>query len=161
MLRHLLIPCLLTLLILPASAAAQEAAQERTPAQEVQDDQSLTLVVSQWKCDWRHVGDIVDGVQEVMVPTWDGLVEDGHLISAGLFIHEWGDEWNVNMFRLAPDKETFFRAYEEEGPRAGQLADELGLEGPAPIQEHCTEHKDNIYILGPRTGMQVEGQGAQ
>ncbi len=146
----------LALLVLPAVAAAQEpAGQEQAPDAQMQD-QTATLVVSQWKCDWREMGSLVESAEEVMVPVWDQMVADGTLLSAGIFVHEWGDEWNFNMYRIAPDREAFFRAYEAEGEAVGGQLEELGISAdePGPIQEHCTEHRDNIYVLGPRTGLQ-------
>lgn len=158
MLRLVSAGCL-ALLLLPISLTAQEQAQEGQQAQ-MQDDQNPTLVVSQWKCDWREVENIVDSMEEVLVPVWDRMVDEGTLVSAGVFVHEWGDEWNVNMYRIAPDREAFFRAYEEEGPAVEEQLGELNIaaDTPSPLQEHCTEHRDNIYVLGPRTGMQQQGQ---
>lgn len=157
MLRRWIAGGCLLMLLAPVSLHGQEArgAQQDTAAQQ----QAPTLVVSQWKCDWRNVGDIVEGVEQVLVPVWTDLRDEGLLLGAGLFVHEWGDEWNVGMYRLAPDREAFFQAFEEEGPRAEERLGELNLASEEnPFSEYCTEHRDNIYTMGPTVGAADQGQ---
>ena len=127
-------------LLTPLSVAAQVEEEGPPP----------TLVISQWQCDWSHVGEIMEDVERILVPVWTEMRDEGILMGAGVYVHEWGDEWNVNMYRIAADKTAFFEAFEEEGRRAEALAGELNMAPEDnPFSQHCTNHRDNIYVMGP------------
>lgn len=129
---------LAAILALPAPTLAQEA-----------EEGPQTLVVSQWKCDSQHIGEIMAGADSVALPVWEEVVDEGLLESVGTFTHEWGDSWNVNIYYVAADKEAFFDAYDEINERISERAPE---DEEGPLAKYCTEHRDNIYRLGPNTG---------
>ena len=115
-------------------------------AQQMEEEPPGTLVVSQWKCDWDRLGQIAATTDSVLRPIWQDLVDQGRLQSAGSFMHEWGDEWNVGFYYVAPDKQTFFAAWEEYFRRLQEEHPDL-----PSLTEYCDEHRDNIYTLGPTT----------
>ena len=127
------------ILTLPAGVLAQEEAGEQAPE---------TLVVSQWKCDYSHIGDIRAENDSLAFPIWQDLVDEGMIESVGTFYHEWGDAWNYNTYYVAEDKEAFFAAWDEFVQRIEQ---QVGEEDEPAVFEYCTEHKDNIYTLGQST----------
>ena len=83
----------------------------------------------------------------LMVPIEQELVNEGLLFGSGMFFHQWGDEWNVNWYRLGIDRSAVFDAIEEVGRRFEERHGEV--ENP-PLAS-CSAHKDNIYWWGPRT----------
>lgn len=113
-------------------------------AQEMEEGPPSTLVVSQWKCDWDQLGHIAATTDSVLRPIWQELVDEGQLQSAGMFNHEWGDEWNVGFYYVADDKQTFFGAWDEFMRRMQEGHPDL-----PSLTEYCGEHRDNIYMLGP------------
>jgi hypothetical protein len=63
-----------------------------------------------------------------------------------MLLHDWADEWNVVYYYGSPNREHFFmgwsefiRRFQRRHPDAPQLT------------AWCTEHRDNIYVWGPRT----------
>ena len=155
MLQRLIGSACFLILVAPLTLhAQQDTAQAQDTARAQQQEPPPTLVVSQWQCDTQEIGNIVESMEQVLIPVWEDMRQEGLLQGAGIFVHEWGDEWNVGMYRIAPDKETFFRAYEEEGQRVQDQLGELNIaaDTPGPLQEHCTAHRDNIYLLGPTVG---------
>ncbi len=73
-------------------------------------------------------------------------------MSAGTFIHAWADEWNLGIYTVAPSiqavldfNEEAASRYEERHPEAEDIF------GPA-----CPTHRDNFYVMGPRTGQNDE-----
>ncbi len=98
------------------------------------------------------MGAIVEELETLTVPIWDELVDEGMVMSAGTFIHAWADEWNLGIYTVAPSiqavldfNEEAASRYEERHPEAEDIF------GPA-----CPTHRDNFYVMGPRTGQNDE-----
>ncbi len=105
------------------------------------------LFISSWKCPVNQIGEIFRRHDSLSVPIEQELVNEGMLSGAGMFRHDWGDEWNVNYFRTAQDRAAVFAAIAEVGRRFQERHPDVG---PGPLAQ-CTAHKDNIYVFGPRT----------
>jgi len=126
---------------LPLAALAQEAGDgDASPRS--------TLVISSWKCDIGHIGDIVAAVDSISRPVYMAMKEEGLVISWGTYFHDWADEWNVNFYTVTEDKAAFFAAQAEAGRRIEAI---VGPDAPSPVADYCTSHKDGIFVLGPRT----------
>ena len=126
-------------LLVPAAAVAQDG----------DDDGPPTLVVSQWQCPISSLGDIVAESREVSLPVYQGMVDEGLVLSWGVFIHSWGDDWNVGFWTSTVDHNAFFAAWQEAGMRtAAARGDDAE---PNPLVANCTAHKDNIYNIAMQT----------
>lgn len=134
--------------VLGLSLTAILAVPAPTPAQEAEQEGPETLVVSQWKCDYQHLDKLQAEVDSLFLPIWQDLVDEGQLVNVGAFYHQWGDAWNYNVYYVAEDKAAFFDAWEQFAQRAEEAMPED--EDPA-VFKYCSEHKDNIYQLGPST----------
>lgn len=122
------------------------AAPGPVAAQQMDEAAPQTLVVSQWKCEVDHIGDIMAAMDSVARPVWQEAVDEGLFAGVGTFGHEWGDEWNFGIYYVAADKESFFSNHDELNSRVADVAPE---DEEDPILTYCTEHRDNIYWLGP------------
>ena len=118
-------------------------AQEETPP-------ATVLTISSYVCPQTAIADITEEYDQFTRPVEEELVEEGVLVSAGLFFHQWADEWNVNYYRTGYDLNEVLEAVAEVGRRVTErnpaLADAAGLFAV------CTAHKDGIYGFGPGTG---------
>ena len=136
--RRPVLMALATVFVLPLSARAQEAGEE--------DQLPRGLFVSQWMCPQSAIGDISQAFDSLWIPVQQELVNEGKMVGAGMFFHQWGDEWNVNWYRTGADRQAVFDALAETGRRVNERHGDL----PDMFAE-CTAHKDNIYFWGPRT----------
>jgi hypothetical protein len=95
-------------------------------AQEQEEELPRGLFVSQWQCPQNQI-------------QWISQMYD-------MFFHDWGDEWNVNWYRIGQDRSAVFDAVSEVGRRMNERHPD------APnLFESCRAHRDNIYFWGPRT----------
>ena len=118
-------------------------AQEDTPP-------ATVLTISSYQCPQSEIGAISEGYEQYTRPVEDELVEEGVLVSAGLFFHVWADEWNVNYFRTGYDLDEVIEAVAEVGRRV--TARNPALANQPGLFAACTAHKDGIYAFGPGTG---------
>ena len=132
------------LLLIPATTLAQQA-----------DDPPQILAVSHWICPNSAIGDISDNYETYTLPVEREMIEEGKLMSTGMFFHAWADEWNVGYYRVGPGFDGLMDAVAEVGQRVNERHPELAEE-PGPF-EPCTAHKDNIYFLGPNSDAPPEG----
>ena len=140
--KHLILAILALGLAFPATAMAQE---------EDDDDREATiLTISSYQCPQSAIAGISAGYDSINRPIEEELVAEGKMASAGLFLHAWADEWNVNYYRIGYDIGGLIDAIAEVGARVAEAHPELA-DGPGPFAA-CTAHKDGIYFLGPRTG---------
>jgi hypothetical protein len=144
MLRRTL-AALIPFLAVPLTLHAQERA-----------DQPMILSISAWVCPPNAVQDITQSYQTYTQPVEKELIDEGMLVNTGLFFHAWGDEWNVNYFRIAPTLEGLFDAVSEVTRRVNQRHPELA-DAPNPFGA-CSAHKDNIYFM-PTTTAALEPGG--
>ncbi|MDH3456666.1 MAG: hypothetical protein OER90_07455 [Gemmatimonadota bacterium] len=132
--RRLMLLAIAVAVLLPTQALAQD------------DELARGMFFSHWQCPPALVGDIAAAYDSLIRPIEQELVNEGLMYGAGMFFHQWGDEYNVNWYRLGQDRDQVFDAIDEIGRRMEQRHPD------APNQfEECTAHKDNIYWWGPRT----------
>jgi len=113
-----------------------------------------TLVIESFKCDWRHYEDINAGMESINLPVYQAMVDEGLIISWGMYWHDWADEWNFHIYTVAKDKSSFFEAFAEATRRIGEIVGDDGTlteEADWVLGDYCTEHKDGIYTLGAQT----------
>lgn len=123
----------------PATARAQEA------------DDGGTVVVSYWKCDYSHMGTLIQRYDSLSLPINQELVNEGMLRAAGMLTHDWADEWNVLYWWEADDKASFFEASQEGNRRFNERHPDPPTD--PTFLEACWEHRDGIYDKGPRSAM--------
>jgi hypothetical protein len=102
-----------------------------------------TLMMTYLQCQTSRLGDVLAEFENVVIPAYQALVDEGKVRSAASFAHYWADEWNVGFFVVAEDIPTFLTATREANSRIG--------ERPV-VGEACPLHKDGFYTLGPRLG---------
>jgi hypothetical protein len=141
------VPPILALILVAAFAAARPAA-----AQDGETSPTLRITMSQ--CDWDQVGDVMEQLEEIAVPVWQELVDEGMIMDAGTFVHAWADEWNVGIYTVAPS----IQAVLDFNVEAARRIEERHPDAPDTFGEACPKHRDSFYVLGPRTGMDDEGE---
>jgi hypothetical protein len=130
-----------------AVVAQEEMAEEAKPPM---------LMISSWKCDFGSMGAIGEDWNERSINAAQAAVDMGAWAAAGVFYHDWADEWNVNFWAVGPDVATLI-----EGQEVSNVAyDELYPEG-LNLWDHCSEHKDGFYQLAESadTDDNTEGPG--
>ncbi len=142
------VPPILALILVAVFAAARPAA-----AQDGETSPTLRITMSQ--CDWDKVGEVMEQLEEIAVPVWQELVDEGMVMDAGTFIHAWADEWNVGIYTVAPS----IQAVLDFNAEAARRIEERHPDAPDTFGEACPKHRDGFYVLGPRTGMDDEGEG--
>jgi hypothetical protein len=75
------------------------------------------MFVSQWQCPQAEIATIGQVYDSLIRPIEQELVTEGTFYGAGMFFHQWGDEWNVNWYRLAQDRDAVFDAIAEVSRR--------------------------------------------
>jgi hypothetical protein len=79
----------------------------------------------------------------VFTPTLNAFVDEGKLIDWGVLVHEWGDEWNWNIYYTAESHAAFVDFWAE-------YVDRLDQQHPGWFDRFgtlCAEHRDNIYTI--------------
>jgi len=117
-----------------AVVAQEEMAEEDTPPM---------LMISSWKCDFGNMDKIVEDWNMRGVNAAQAAVEGGSWGAAGVFYHDWADEWNVNYWAVGKDIPTLL-----EGQDASNAAYEEAYGDGTDPWDHCSEHKDGFYQLG-------------
>jgi hypothetical protein len=102
-----------------------------------------TLMMTFMQCETSRVGDVMAEFENLVIPAYQALVNEGKIRSAASFVHYWADEWNVGFGVVAEDIPSFLTAAQEANSRIG--------ERPV-VAEACPVHKDGFYTVGPRTG---------
>jgi hypothetical protein len=139
MLHRVLALALAGALAIPTAVFAQEEAEE-------DDNGSETFVVSSFKCDYNAIGDIDDNWNNEGQPIAQELVDEGMIMAAGVYYHQWGDDYNVHFWTVAEDAAAAIAASDEANSRAEERYPD-GFN----IFDHCMEHKDAFYTLGKST----------
>ncbi len=145
------VPPILCLILVAVFAAARPAAAQ-------DEDTPPTLRISMFQCDWDKVEDAMEQLEEITLPVWNELVDEGMIMDAGTFIHAWADEWNVGIYTVAPS----IQAVLDFTAEAGRRIEERHPDAPNTFGEACPRHRDGFYVLGPSTGMDDddgEGEG--
>lgn len=122
------------LFLLPAAAVAQDDEEAPQPSADF-------VVVASFKCDLGSVGQIIEVTNEKLVPIAQESVDAGHWMYYQLLTHTWGDEWNVNFYMRALNRDHFYEGWDQYISGIVERHPDL-----IPwFQEVCSEHKDNIY----------------
>ena len=98
------------------------------------------VVFSQNKCYLDKVGDLIKSVEE-FGEFANAQVDNGNLSNWGVLTHNWGDEWNYNVYYSAESLQKFQTAFGE----IIKNYSEKYPDGMKKFQESCFEHKDSIY----------------
>ncbi len=114
------------------------------------------LMISSWKCDFGDVGAIGADWEAGGVAAAQAAIDAGHWASAGVYYHDWADEWNVNFWAVGENE-----AHLIEGQAASNAAYEAaaGEDGGLDLWKHCSEHKDGFYQLAQSTETDAEVPG--
>lgn len=124
------------------SARQVWSSQENGP--DIDPENPPTLAISSYICDFQAMEGIVDDYREKSMPIAQALVSEGALGSEGVYTHEWGGEWNLDITRTAADIGALDRALNTFGER---YQSEHGAEAANLLEEHCRAHKDNVYWI--------------
>ena len=87
------------------------------------------------------MGKLYEMTETMSGPVMSEVVEAGHWMNWGILSHDWGDEWNFNIYYVAKDKETFFKGWY-------MFVKLMGEKYPDSMEEYQSliiAHKDNIY----------------
>jgi hypothetical protein len=108
-----------------------------------QSDENSTLVVSFQKVKLSDIGSANKLINEKFAPILNGLVDEKMLFGWGLFNHAWGDEWNINVWYVVKDMDTFNTFWDEYIKRINDQQPDAWKE----LRGYIQEHKDNIYTI--------------
>ena len=108
-----------------------------------QSEEHPLLVVSFQKVKMSDIGAANKIINEKMAPVIKTMVDDGLLFGWGLFNHAWGDEWNVNVWYVIKDMDSFSSFWTEFRKRMNEKQPDAWKELTGMI----LEHKDNIYSV--------------
>ena len=138
MLRRFVMFAVAAAFMWPGAVVAQEDMAEETPPM---------LMISSWKCDFGDVGAIGQDWESAGVAAAQAAIDAGHWYAAGVYYHNWADEWNVNFWATGENE-----AHLIEGQDASNAAYEEALgEDGLDLWAHCSEHKDGFYQLAQET----------
>lgn len=139
MLRRLMMFAVAAAFMWPGAGFAQEEMAEEAPLP--------MLMISSWKCDFGDVGAIGADWEAGGVAAANAAIAAGHWASAGVFYHDWADEWNVNFWAVGENE-----AHLIEGQDVSNAAYEAANpDGGLNLWDHCSEHKDGFYQLAKST----------
>ncbi len=114
-----------------------------TGASYSQDGDNPLLIVSSQKVKMSDMSTMGKIMSEKFAPILNSLVDDGFLLSWGSFNHTWGDEWNMNVWYVAKDMNSFDTFWEEYMQRVSEQQPDAW----AQLRNYIQEHKDNIYTI--------------
>ena len=118
----------------PGSVLAQDAEESTQPN---------VVALSEWKCDWGELGDIVELANGTVREVWEELEDEGMIDGWGILTHAWGDEYNLVLYTLAQDVEGVMAASNEYFRRIAERDPENAIGDQ--FTDACREHRDNIY----------------
>lgn len=110
---------------------------------------SLWVVYSENKCHSKHISDLNQYTKDTWAPILNEIVESGTWSNWGVMNHAWGNEWNWNIYYIAPDRESFFKGFSEMIKKMNEKHPDWFQKS----QEWCFEHKDNMYVQSIGYGM--------
>ena len=140
----LLILALAALVVAPQAVAQDD---DEMAAVDAMMEAAPSTVMSFWKCDIAHLGDIVEGMNTYMKPAAQEMVDEGMITNWGLMVHSWGDEWNIVTHMTGENEAALMEANTELNNRTTANAEAGGedVSMPPPLVQHCSGHKDNFY----------------
>ena len=108
-----------------------------------QSEEHPTLVCSFQKVKMSDIAAFNKLINEKFAPILNGLVDEKMLLSWGQFNHAWGDEWNLNVWYVVKDMDSFNKFWEEYIKRVNEKQPDAWKE----LRGYIQEHKDNIYTI--------------
>jgi hypothetical protein len=108
-----------------------------------QTDENPLLITSFNMVPMSETGKVNKIVDSIFVPILKELVDEGYIYSFGQFVHNWGDEWNLNFWYTAKDMASFDRFWDEYVARGNKRHPGAF----AQVVKHFQAHKDNIYTI--------------
>jgi len=108
-----------------------------------QSEEQPTLVCSFQKVKMSDMSAFNKLVKEKFAPILNSMVDDKMLLGWGQFNHAWGDEWNLNVWYIVKDMESFNKFWEEYINRVNEKQPDAWKE----LRGYIQEHKDNIYTI--------------
>ena len=148
MLRRIVMFSLASAFIWPGAVVAQEEmAEEEGPPP--------MLMISSWKCDLGSMGAINEDWEANGMAAANAAIDAGHWASAGVFYHDWSDEWTVHFWAVGENEAHLIEGQEANNAAYDDAMGDAGLD----LWEHCGEHKDGFYQLAQGTDTEVEVPG--
>ena len=100
------------------------------------------VMLNQNRVNLSDQGEWVSIFREFSFPILKKMVDDGKLNRFGLMIHEWGDDWNVNVYFHNNDLEQFNQSWGEYF----SVFSEKHPEQLNRVIELTVDHKDNLFL---------------
>jgi len=116
-------------------------------AQEMEEQAPPMLVISSWKCDFGEMGAIGQDWDGPGMAAAQAAVDAGKWYSAGVFYHDWADEWNVNYWAVGESEATLIEGQDIANAAYDDAMGDNGLN----LWDVCSEHKDGFYQLAQGT----------
>lgn len=108
-----------------------------------QNDERPLLITSFNMVQMGDVAKVNKMVDSIFTPILKELVDDGFIYSFGQFMHNWGDEWNLNFWYTVKDMGTFDKFWDEYVNRVNKRHPGAF----ASTTKYFQAHKDNIYTI--------------
>jgi hypothetical protein len=108
-----------------------------------QNEERPLLITSFNMVQMGDVAKVNKMVDSIFTPILKELVDEGFIYSFGQFMHNWGDEWNLNFWYTVKDMGTFDKFWDE-------YVDRVNKRHPgsfAATTKYFQAHKDNIYTI--------------
>jgi hypothetical protein len=115
------------------------------------------LMISSWKCDFGDMGAIGQDWEGPSSAAAQAAVDGGLWYSAGVFYHNWADEWNINFWAVGESEATLIEGQEMANDAYDEAMGDDGLN----LWDHCSEHKDGFYQLANGTDSEVDVPGPE
>jgi len=147
MLRRFMLFAVAAVFIWPGAGVAQDMEEETPPM----------LVISSWKCDFGEMGTISDDWDGPGMAAAQAAVDAGKWNSAGIFYHDWADEWNVNYWAVGKDIATLIEGQNVSNDAYDDAMGDNGLN----LWDVCSEHKDGFYVLAHGTDSEASAPGPE
>jgi hypothetical protein len=108
-----------------------------------QNDERPLLITSFNMVQMGDVAKVNKMVDSIFTPILKELVDEGFIYNFGQFMHNWGDEWNLNFWYTVKDMTSFDKFWDE-------YVDRVNKKHPgsfAATVKYFQAHKDNIYSI--------------
>lgn len=146
MLRRFMLFAVAMFFIWPGAGIAQE---EEAPLP--------MLMISSWKCDFGEMGAIDQDWEALGAAAAQAAVDAGLWYSAGVYYHDWADEWNVNFWAVGESEATLIEGQDVSNDAYDAAAGDDDLN----LWDVCSEHKDGFYQLANGTDSDADAPGPE
>ena len=136
-----LIAAVVVAALAPSFAHAQQTAGAAANPQMQQSPG--VLIVSMQKCHFVGMDQLDQWWRANAAPILNQFVRENKLQAWGVFEHAWGDEWNWGIYYVAKDFPTFHATFDQFFTMLRQRQPQF----MQTFEQHCTEHRDNLYEL--------------